>query len=205
MENFIYTNNHCLSRGLCKNIIEKYEYEPVKYYGVTGAGTNKKVKDTVDFCIPLIKTEQKKELFDSWKTIAELLTQEIQHNVQIYSKQIQEYIGDASHNIISQLCGDGIVINSLMIQRYRKLQGKYIYHTDNMIELSNKKTRMITFLFYLNDVSEGGETELFGDMRIKPEAGKLLLFPACWTFPHCGRMPISHDKYIITGWIYVNY
>ena len=133
------------------------------------------------------------------------MTQEIQHNVQIYSKQIQEYIGDASHNIISQKCGDGIVINSLMIQRYRKLQGKYIYHTDNMIELSNKKTRMITFLFYLNDVSEGGETELFGDVRIKPEAGKLLLFPACWTFPHCGRMPISHDKYIITGWIYVNY
>ena len=46
MENFIYTNNHCLSRGLCKNIIEKYEYEPVKYYGVTAGGTNKKVKDT---------------------------------------------------------------------------------------------------------------------------------------------------------------
>ena len=36
---------------------------------------------------------------------------------------------------------------------------------------------------------------------IKPEAGKLLLFPASWTFPHCGQMPISHDKYIITGWL----
>jgi hypothetical protein len=39
---------------------------------------------------------------------------------------------------------------------------------------------------------------------VKPEAGKLLFFPATWTYPHRGMMPISNDKYIITGWIYLN-
>jgi hypothetical protein len=33
--------------------------------------------------------------------------------------------------------------------------------------------------------------------------GKLLLFPASWVFPHRGKMPISEDKYIVTGWFHV--
>ena len=64
--------------------------------------------------------------------------------------------------------------------------------------------RVITFLWYLNTVEEGGETELLGSVNIKPERGKLLLFPASWTFPHRGKMPISHDKYIVTGWFHVS-
>ena len=65
--------------------------------------------------------------------------------------------------------------------------------------------RKLTFLWYINDVEEGGETEFFGNHKIKPEAGKLILFPASWTFPHCGKMPISDDKYIITGWLWEHY
>ena len=63
---------------------------------------------------------------------------------------------------------------------------------------------MFTYLWYLNTVIEGGETVFWDSYKIKPEAGKIVLFPACWTFPHTGKMPISNDKYIITGWIYVN-
>ena len=63
--------------------------------------------------------------------------------------------------------------------------------------------RIITFLWYLNTVEEGGETEFFnGRISIKPEKGKLLLFPSTWTYIHRGNMPISNDKYILTGWIY---
>jgi hypothetical protein len=58
-------------------------------------------------------------------------------------------------------------------------------------------------LWYLNTVNDGGETEILGDIIVKPEAGKLLLFPASWTFPHRGKMPISEDKYIVTGWFHV--
>ena len=61
---------------------------------------------------------------------------------------------------------------------------------------------LLTFLFYLNTLEEGGHTEFWGNYKIKPETGKLLLFPASWTFPHCGKTPISDNKYIITGWIY---
>ena len=65
--------------------------------------------------------------------------------------------------------------------------------------------RHLTFLWYLNDVEEGGETEFWGQYGIKPEAGKLILFPASWTFPHKANVPISSDKYIITGWLWQHY
>jgi hypothetical protein len=57
-------------------------------------------------------------------------------------------------------------------------------------------------MWYLNDVEEGGETEFFGNYKIKPETGKFVLFPATWTYPHAALVPRSGDKYIITGWFY---
>ena len=94
--------------------------------------------------------------------------------------------------------------NSFQIQRYRKNVGKYIYHHDHDIRFDQKDHRVITYLWYLNTVEEGGQTELWKTIKIKPEEGKLLLFPASWTFPHSGLMPESNDKYIITGWLYEN-
>jgi hypothetical protein len=65
------------------------------------------------------------------------------------------------------------------------------------------KSRLLTFIWYLNTVENGGETEFFnGRIKIKPEKGKLLLFPSTWTYNHKGNIPISSDKYIVTGWVW---
>ena len=89
-----------------------------------------------------------------------------------------------------------------MIQKYKKFQGKYTYHHDFYNDYESKRHRTVTYLWYLNDVEEGGETEFWGSYNIKPKKGKLIFFPATWCFPHRGKMPISSDKYIITGWFY---
>jgi hypothetical protein len=60
-------------------------------------------------------------------------------------------------------------------------------------------------MWYLNDVHEGGETEFFGSYLIKAEIGKMIIFPSDWMFPHCGKTPISNDKYVLTGWLYVDF
>ena len=65
--------------------------------------------------------------------------------------------------------------------------------------------RMVSYLFYLNDVGVGGET-VFGlreEWTIKPKQGNLLMFPPLWTHPHKGKKPISGPKYILTT--YINY
>jgi hypothetical protein len=85
-------------------------------------------------------------------------------------------------------------------------EGRYVYHHDFSIDLKNKKNRVITYLWYLNDVDLGGETDfLNGEIKVVPECGKLILFPASWTYPHKGCIPKSSNKYIITGWIYKSY
>ena len=59
---------------------------------------------------------------------------------------------------------------------------------------------------YLNDVSEGGETEfpMFG-LKVKPEMGKTLIWPAEWTHAHLGAIVKTGKKYIITGWMHFPY
>ena len=62
------------------------------------------------------------------------------------------------------------------------------------------------FMFYLNDVTEGGETEfLYQKCRFKPEKNTLLVWPSQFTHIHRGNPPLSNDKYIITGWIEYGY
>ena len=59
-----------------------------------------------------------------------------------------------------------------------------------------------TFILYLNDVEEGGETEfLYYPKRIKPKQGTIILFPGSMTHTHRGNQTLSNEKYIITGWV----
>ncbi len=63
--------------------------------------------------------------------------------------------------------------------------------------------RQLVAIWYLNDVAgPGGETEFsFQDVKIRPEAGKLLLFPPFWTHEHRGATLQEGLKYIATTWV----
>ncbi|NCA68929.1 MAG: 2OG-Fe(II) oxygenase [Sphingobacteriia bacterium] len=86
------------------------------------------------------------------------------------------------------------------VQRYRA--GEYYHwHIDGgSHELSQ---RQLVALWYLNDVpGPGGETEfLYQEVALRPERGKLVLFPPFWTHEH--RAAVMHEgvKYIATTWV----
>lgn len=61
--------------------------------------------------------------------------------------------------------------------------------------------RFLSFMVYLNDVDDGGET-VFDDLVIKPKKGKLVIFPPLWMFPHKGKEPLSGPKYILTTYLH---
>jgi len=66
--------------------------------------------------------------------------------------------------------------------------------------------RQLVAIWYLNDVpGPGGETEFhFQQVRVKPETGKLILFPPFWTHAHRGVTLESGAKYIATTWVCFN-
>ena len=62
--------------------------------------------------------------------------------------------------------------------------------------------RLFAWMTYLNDVDDGGQTNFnhYG-IKIKPETGKTLIWPAEWTHAHTGEILKSGTKYIVTGWM----
>tara|TARA_B100000212_G_C27378337_1_gene535746 strand:+ start:742 stop:1329 length:588 start_codon:yes stop_codon:yes gene_type:complete len=62
--------------------------------------------------------------------------------------------------------------------------------------------RVFAWMTYLNDVPCGGETEFYHyGIKISPESGKTLIWPAEWTHAHRGNPTTKKEKYIMTGWL----
>ena len=63
--------------------------------------------------------------------------------------------------------------------------------------------RQLVAVWYLNDVpGPGGTTDFsYQKVRIRPKAGKLLLFPPFWTHEHRGATLEQGVKYIATTWV----
>jgi hypothetical protein len=63
--------------------------------------------------------------------------------------------------------------------------------------------RSVSAIVYLNDDYAGGEVEFinFG-VKIKPQAGMLLLFPSNYAYTHIAHPVISGTKYAIVTWLH---
>lgn len=203
MTDFIYQNKDAISKELCNEMIKLYDsVEEGKFEGCTFGGVQKDIKDTTDFLIAHTEDQESK-----WYYIERMLYSALQINLVSYIEYInrESYVGEGNNGQDGQVLKNRqLQAGNFMMQKYEKGKGKYTYHHDFRAEYENKQYRAITYLFYLNDVTEGGETEFWDYYKIIPEAGKLVFFPATWCYPHRGRMPVSHDKYIITGWFYLD-
>lgn len=88
----------------------------------------------------------------------------------------------------------------LILKRYRPDADEcFQTHFDSVHDVAN---RYLVFLWYLNDVQDGGETE-FPQLGVKvsARAGRLLMFPPYWMYQHAGLAPRSSDKYILSTYL----
>lgn len=91
-------------------------------------------------------------------------------------------------------------ISELIIKRYRpSADERFQLHFDSIDAVAN---RYLVFLWYLNDVADGGETH-FPDLGIsvQPRVGRLLMFPPYWMYQHEAPPPRSGDKYILSTYL----
>ena len=88
------------------------------------------------------------------------------------------------------------------LQRYNVGEGYFTLHCENDGGVDGyAEKRVLAWMVYLNDVTDGGETEFpTQEKKFSPRAGDVLIWPAYWTHPHRGIVSESQVKYIATGW-----
>lgn len=195
-KSFVYEIPHNISENFCNKIIDQFEKCPKKRDGVFGDGrVDKNVKTSVDLC--LVEVQHDPE----WEWIDKLL-----------SKKLTEGICKYKHHLVNTLRPEisidawepnlcDMYDTGYQIQRTDP-GGFYRWHND--FSAQKNDVRVLTFIWYLNTLEpeQEGFTEIVGGIKIKPEAGKLLFFPATWTGIHRGGVLKSGKKYIVTGWLH---
>ena len=89
-----------------------------------------------------------------------------------------------------------------LLQKTMPTEGYHDWHSESNNILCQNRT--LVWSVYFNDINDSGETEfLYQKKRIKPKAGRVLIFPGSFTHLHRGNPPYK-PKYIATGWIASN-
>lgn len=93
------------------------------------------------------------------------------------------------------------LMEPINIQYYKPGGGFKVWHTERTESHFPSVTRHLVFMTYLNDVTDQGETEFFYQkLKIKPQKGLTLIWPADWTYTHRGIPSPTEEKFVITGW-----
>ena len=178
---FIFEKQNALPDALCDDMVRRFEkHTDDQYQGRIGQGAAKdsSVKKTTDLVV------SGKE---HWKDVDNNLFRSMGAAIKEFREAYPYFKGPFKD------MGYGI-------QRYNP--GEY-YHWHIDGGSHDFSQRQLVALWYLNDVpGPGGETEfLFQDVKIKPEKGKLVLFPPFWTHEHRAVTLNEGVKYIATTWI----
>ena len=86
------------------------------------------------------------------------------------------------------------------LQKYKPKEGYFELHCENEGPNAGLE-RLLAWMIYLNDVTEGGYTRFPNqNRRFQPRRGDLLIWPAYFTHTHHGIVSKTQTKYIATGW-----
>ena len=171
---------------LCDQIINFFENNSdLHIKGTTGGGVDESIKKSTDITIqPENLKDKKYDIFNKY----------FENLHQCFTDYKEQYV-------FLKTFVKKIHIGSFNIQKY--LPG------DHFARLHSERTgmsnihRLFAWMTYLNDVDDGGSTYFSHyDLKIRPEIGKTLIWPAEWTHAHCGQVLNTGVKYIITGWMH---
>ena len=173
--------------NLCRKIIDFFNNNSeLQKKGITGSGIDEKVKKTTDITIYPNSLKNKSH-----------------HVFSFYFKRLNECFLDYREQFpYLKSIVKKVNIGPFNIQKY--------HPGDHFSKIHSERTdinyahRLFAWMTYLNDVDEndGGTTDFdYYKIKIKPECGKTLIWPAEWTHAHAGSILKRNEKYIITGWI----
>jgi len=183
-KNFIGIFDGYLLPSDCKKVIEYYEKE--------NDFTAKFTRQNLEKFPPVMKDDTAKALNSQnlhiWKD-------NFKSFFANFDLALKKYVDSTSLNTLYQ----ELKYTHMKVQKTLPGQGYHIWHIEHG---PGEENRVLTYLIYLNEVEEGGETELLHQsVRVKPKTGRILIFPAGFPYVHRGNPPLKGNKYILTSWI----
>ena len=177
---YIFEIDDALSKDFCEDIISHFEQSEEKEC------VNTFFKKTLDLVLadPVVTRD--------WMDVINKVCTRVQSSLVEYA----DYLNDEGLDIcgVLSLTLKSNIVTIPEIQKTEK-NGFYKWHIDAGDD------RCLTYILYLNDIEEGvgGTTEFLCGTNIQPKAGKLLLFPASFTYLQRETKLQEGNKYIITG------
>jgi hypothetical protein len=223
MEDFIQVTNGVLDKALCHRFIQIFNQSQHTKVGQTGGGVDTDKKRSLDVSI-----RQHPEFKAEYQALLPLISSQL---LQYFEKYFFALIGPIGITVSDPQTGKPIKltqenfervgkpnlpkliqylfrIGDINAQKYQAKSGGYPYwHSEVYPQKGANEAlhRVLLFMFYLNDVEEGGSTDFYYQNRnIQPKAGSMVIAPAYFTHTHRGAVPISNDKYILTSWVLFN-
>lgn len=116
----------------------------------------------------------------------------------IVHEHVCQYI--EQHPFLKTLYAPFAIDEGWNLQKYLPGQSYYNEHMEHGADDYDSR-RLLAWMFYLNDVEDGGETYWpQQDFKKSARAGDFCLWPAAWTHSHKGIVSNTEIKYIATGW-----
>jgi hypothetical protein len=172
------------SKELCRTIIAIYEGDPRRHPGYVIRGRGElELQDHIKVSTDLVITAE-----GAWTEAFEELNLAV-------NAALQQIVAQVDALQIWPLWWTGY-----KIQHYKKNEGQFKWHFDAIGP--GTWERQLAMIIYLNSVQEGGETTFVRqDLQVKPIGGDAIFFPTFWTHAHCGQIPRSEDKFIISSFV----
>jgi hypothetical protein len=220
MDDFIGIYDDVLTAQQCDAIRARFDASKQVARGRTGNGVDTSKKDSYDLTINGLA---------EWDDVGALLTQRMAGCLAQYmDKYRMLLIGALSPQVAHPDTGAALTLSldnfdecgtpnavelmqsiyrvgNVNLQKYLKGTGGYHHwHSEIYPQNASCETlhRVLLWQFYLNDVTDGGETEfLYQERKVQARKGRLIIAPAGFTHTHKGHVSRSGDKYIATSWI----
>ena len=187
---YVMVRDGVFAKDFCNHCIEKFNKDKRSVVGAVGHGVDLDIKRSQDLNISILP---------DWKAEDNIFHEVAQWCIEEYTQHCNDKIPFPSTINPFDVQNNGGVIGDpgYQIQKTKPGEG-YIWHNDGFFNLL-EGNRTVTFLFYLNTVDEGW-TQFYNGDQVAPVQGRVLCFPATWTYLHQGYPP-KQDKYICTAWI----
>lgn len=181
--NYIYEAPNMLDENKCKYLIQYFE---------NNIQLHKNNKNCIEINDTQLDDPQMYEIINE-------ITNIFDAQFKIYFSNLLQFYNIHQHKFItSQLCIEKQLKEQQIINKNITVTNK----TKETITTIPTTRSSLDYIFFLNNIDNGGDICFCNDKTIQAESGKLIFFPKEWFLSFKENIPISNDKYMLQGSFY---